>query len=169
MKMNDVKYGQPKLYVLIGLPASGKSTWTKNKLASSPFPFDIISSDDILEKIAQEQGKTYSEVFKDNVGHANSQIWKNFRDSVQQRHNIIWDQTNMTTNKRRKILSQIPKDYEKIAVVFELDRETLLTRLNNRAEKEGKHIPSHVVDNMLKSYDEPNKSEGFDEILRVNR
>lgn len=169
MKISNINNERPKLFILVGLPASGKSTWTNEKLANSPYSFDVISSDNILEQIARDEGKTYSEVFKDNAAFANSEIWKEFREAVKQRNNIIWDQTNMTSKKRRKILSQIPKEYEKTAVIFEVDQDTLFDRMNKRAEKEGKHIPRHVVENMLQSYQEPHVDEGFDNVIKFEQ
>lgn len=164
MKIDQVRNENPKIYVLVGLPASGKSTWTKNKLDSSPYRFDVISSDGIIERIAKEQGKTYSEMFQETAACANSQIWEDFRESLKNGNNIIWDQTNMTSKKRRKILSQLPKKYEKIAVLFEVEREELTRRLDERAKREGKFIPKHVIESMLDSYQEPVVDEGFDKV-----
>ena len=51
----------PKCYQLIGVPASGKSTWASSQ---EWFPAcEYISTDKFVEAFAHETGKTYSEVF----------------------------------------------------------------------------------------------------------
>ena len=168
MKMSNLKVGEkPQIFVLVGLPASGKSTWTANKLKNSPYSFSIISSDDKIESYAKAQGKTYSEVFQDYAATAQQEIWQDFKKAIKAEKNIIWDQTNMTIKKRKSILSQLPNGYVKTAVVFKINDDELVRRLNSRAEKEGKHIPEHVIKSMTKSYQEPTENEGFDNVIFV--
>ena len=50
-----------KLYMLIGVPASGKSTWIKSQAWSDKTV--VVSTDRFVEEYAEKQGKTYSEVF----------------------------------------------------------------------------------------------------------
>ena len=55
---------KPKLYILIGVPGSGKSSWVANQM------FDwnrtvVASSDGHIERHAKSIGKTYNDVFKD--------------------------------------------------------------------------------------------------------
>ena len=42
----------PKLYMLIGVPATGKSTWVEKHKGDAL----VISSDDLIEAYAAEQG-----------------------------------------------------------------------------------------------------------------
>jgi hypothetical protein len=49
------------IYVLIGPPSVGKSTWIKTKFGEiQPF---VINRDDIVEKVAEEYGWTYDDLF----------------------------------------------------------------------------------------------------------
>ena len=48
-----------KIYVLVGPPSVGKSTWVKDNAPDSY----IISRDDIVEKVAGEYGWTYDDMF----------------------------------------------------------------------------------------------------------
>ncbi len=57
----------PKLYMLIGVPASGKSTWLKKNMSPDSV---IVSSDDHVERLAAMQGKTYNEAFKEVASDA---------------------------------------------------------------------------------------------------
>ena len=50
-----------KIYVLVGPPSVGKSTWIKNTFNQiSPF---VINRDDIVENVAKEYGWTYDDMF----------------------------------------------------------------------------------------------------------
>lgn len=154
---------QPEIIVLIGLPGSGKSTWVRNMLAKTDVDYVVVSSDDEIERMAAADGLTYNDVFDKYVGKATGIMKQKFKDAVNNGKSIIWDQTNMSPKKRRGILNQVPKNYRKIAVAFEVDDEELNRRLKNR-EKEGKTIPPHVVKSMAQSYVPPSKQEGFDEV-----
>jgi len=171
MKLENVlnlpeDYSQhPVAYILIGLPGSGKSTWIRNKQNKNDFV--IVSSDDEIDKYAKSQNKTYSEVFDEYIKIATSNMNSNLINAIKNNQNIIWDQTNLSAKKRKGIISRLPKHYEKIAVVFEIDDDTLKDRLYNRTKTEGKYIPNSVIENMKRTYEFPTKEEGFDEILQA--
>ncbi len=155
----------PVAYILIGLPGSGKSTWIRNKQNKNDFV--IVSSDDEIDKYAKSQNKTYSEVFDEYIKIATSNMNSNLINAIKNNQNIIWDQTNLSAKKRKGIISRLPKHYEKIAVVFEVDDDTLKDRLYNRTKTEGKYIPNSIIENMKRTYEPPTKEEGFDEILQA--
>jgi hypothetical protein len=50
-----------KIYVLVGPPSVGKSTWIKNTFVSTR-PY-VINRDDLAEQVAQEYGWTYDDMF----------------------------------------------------------------------------------------------------------
>jgi tRNA uridine 5-carbamoylmethylation protein Kti12 len=162
----DIKEA-PELYVLIGVPGSGKSTWTRKFLASSDKEFVVVSSDAALDRVAAEKGLKYPDVYKDYIGMATHEAKKNFRDAMESRSNIIFDQTNVSKKKRRGILQQMPKDYIKVAVVFQTDDKEVTRRLKSRAEETGKHIPDFVMKDMYGRWEEPTREEGFDRIIKV--
>ena len=152
------------VYFLIGCPASGKSTWRAAYLSHAQNPTVVISSDDALDQLAADQGKTYSEVFK---GADHKQIERDLvakvQNAVKNGEDLIIDRTNMNVKSRSKWLSLIPKTYKKKAVVFQVDRKELQDRLDKRAKETGKHIPTNVVDSMLASFQMPTHHE-FDDI-----
>lgn len=167
MKLSDIQNqtSQPEAYVLVGLPGSGKTTWVNRMIKDAEYV--VISSDDEIEKYAKSKGKTYSDVFAEYAKTATSIMQTNLRNAIRNNSNIIWDQTNMSAKKRKGIIQQIPKHYNKIAVVFQVDRKELEQRLNKRADETGKTIPLHIVDNMQKAFTMPTTEEGFHQIITV--
>lgn len=158
----------PQLIVMVGLPGSGKDYWIKKFLASQPDQnWYVASSDEHIEAIAVEQGKTYSEVFDSAVKEASRRMESGVNAAIRAGINVIWNQTNMSPGKRRGILSRFPKNYYKKAVVVTTDPVIHAERLKNRADSTGKNIPPHVIESMRKNYVEPTTSEGFDEIVFV--
>lgn len=152
----------PTLYMLVGVPATGKSTWLESNRQGGV----VLSTDSYIDAAAQQQGKTYNEVFKSEVGAATSRMKQDLRRAVAADEDIYWDQTNLTAKNRAGKLSKIPDHYRKVAVVFEVpSREEWLRRLDNRP---GKTIPRDVLVNMLKSFEMPTRAEGFDEIKGAN-
>lgn len=166
MKLTEIlNKTQPIAYILVGLPGSGKSTWMRSINQSDNFV--IVSSDDEIERHAKSKGLTYSNVFDSYVKTATSLMNAKFKEAVAANQNIIWDQTNMTSKKRKGILQQIPRNYTKIAVVFQIDEQELERRLAKREQDEGKAIPKHIIYSMAKSFEMPSTTEGFDQIIKV--
>lgn len=165
MKIANLHNKQPVAYVLVGLPGSGKSTWIRSVNAAGEYV--VISSDDKIDAHAKENGKTYSDVFDSYIKQATSAMNADFKEAVANNKNIIWDQTNMSSKKRKGILQQLPKNYKKIAVVFQIADDELIRRLEKRSKDEGKTIPMGIVYSMAKSFEMPTTAEGFNEIIRV--
>lgn len=160
----------PQFYMLVGAPGSGKSTWTRNFLSKTSDEYVIISSDDIIVEWSKllDPNCTYSDAFR-KVDYKAVQKELNIRlaAAIADMKNIIWDQTNMSSKSRMGRVSRIPKVYRKTCVVFKLEHDVLFQRLEKRAREEGKHIPERVVKDMLANFEEPVKSEGFDQIIYV--
>jgi predicted kinase len=149
----------PKLYVLVGVPGSGKSTWVENQEWAKDCA--VISTDTYVEAYARSQGKTYSEVFEEYMPKAVDLMAKDVISARAMDRDIIWDQTSTSASSRYKKFVMLPF-YYKIAVVFKTpEPEELERRLSDRP---GKVIPQSVVESMINSFEEPSKSEGFDEI-----
>ena len=150
-----------KLYVLVGVPGSGKSTWVKNQIWALGLP--VVSTDVFVERYAKEQGKTYSEVFQEYMPIAVRLMANHALICQANKLDIIWDQTSTTIAARAKKIRMLP-EYYKIAVVFKTpEPEELARRL---ASRPGKNIPAEVSEMMARQLQEepPTKEEGFDEI-----
>ena len=149
----------PKCYQLVGVPASGKSTWIKSQ--DWALGLTVVSTDAFVENYAKSQGKTYSEVFKDYMPTAVNLMADQVVFAREHNHTIIWDQTSTTIASRAKKFRMLP-DYEHIAVVFRTPhRDELDVRLSGRP---GKHVPKDVIDSMIANWEEPTEEEGFSQI-----
>jgi predicted kinase len=149
----------PKLYVLIGVPGSGKSTWVKSQDWAEDCAY--ISTDIHVESYANSVGKTYSEVFDEYMSTAVELMVQDVISARTAGKDIIWDQTSTSIKSRKRKFNMLP-DYHAIAVVFRTpEKEELARRL---ASRPGKEIPDYVMRSMISSWDEPTEDEGFAEI-----
>lgn len=159
-----------KLIVLVGLPGSGKSTYLKNESWQySPDTF-VYSTDIYIEAEAASEGKTYDECFQDFIKNATSAMDNSLKFAIEKDKHVIWDQTNMTSKKRRSIVAKFPVSYYRMCYCIAPPRSTEeWNELDKRlASRPGKTIPSHVVRSMFNSYEEPELEEGFDFIQIVD-
>lgn len=153
----------PTLYVLVGVPGAGKSTWVKNQSWAKDCAY--ISTDHHVEAHAAKLGKTYSEVFDAYMKTAVKLMANDVVAAREADQDIIWDQTSTTVASRRKKFNMLP-NYKKVAVIFKTpDQKELARRLNNRP---GKHIPQRVMSQMIGGFEIPTQEEGFDEIWYAN-
>jgi predicted kinase len=124
----------------------------------------VISTDAYVEAYAEQQGRTYNEVFRDYMPRAVELMAQLAAFAREHGHSVIWDQTSTTIASRTRKFNMLP-DYEHIAVVFKTpEHEELIRRLQSRP---GKEIPEHVIASMIDNWEEPTLEEGFEEIWRV--
>jgi predicted kinase len=149
----------PKVYVLVGVPGSGKSTW----IAQQDWARDcsIVSTDRWIEMFARELGRTYSEVFDLFMPAAVRAMSAQVALAQQQGRDIVWDQTSVSVASRAKKFASLP-NYEHVAVVFATPEPAELAR--RLAQRPGKVIPESVVQHMINTFELPTESEGYREI-----
>lgn len=156
--------------MLCGVPGSGKSTWTRNFVADYQYRWPlhkimILSTDDILQDIADRHGLTYNDVFGPiTYSFAERMMHKLAGIAFQQADLVIWDQTNLNAKTRAKKLALVPKDWYKRAVAFSVPAD-LEERL---ASRPGKIIPRNVIQGMIRGYKPPVREEGFNMIDIIN-
>ena len=145
----------PTMYMLIGVPASGKSTWVEKNKGDAL----VISSDNLIEAYAADHGMTYNEVFKEQIKIATKIALEHAKAAFEADQDVIWDQTNITKKSRASKLAMVPKHYRKTAVFFATPlEEEWQRRLNSR---QGKSIPAHILDSMVEMLEMPELDEGW--------
>jgi len=149
--------------ILVGVPASGKSTWLAENM---PMGAWIISTDMIIEYLAEDYGFTYNEIFSETIRFADMVMVKRMLFAAEKGYDLYIDRTNMSEKSRRQFITKLKKyGYTFDAVVFETpEKEEWERRLNSR---EGKTIPPEVLKKMQDNYEIPLKSEGFENITFI--
>jgi tRNA uridine 5-carbamoylmethylation protein Kti12 len=161
---------------MVGLPATGKSTIANFGLGvydRIEMPVFVYSTDQFIEDAATHFGKTYDEMFEDNIKAATASMNALLDDAIKEQKDIIWDQTNLGVKKRKKIINRMKQAGYQVRCVCIMppepghisDQTEWKHRLNNRP---GKNIPNHVIANMIENYVEPTIEEGFDMITFYN-
>jgi predicted kinase len=168
MKFTKIGEERPTLYMLIGLPASGKSTWySKNFLSMNTISnnFWLASTDNFIEQVALKKGSTYNEVFESTIKEAEALLYDTVKEALLEDADIVWDQTNLSKKSRAKKLAMIPDTYQKIAVYFHKPSDEEWER--RLVSRPGKTIPKEVLKRMAATIEEPSFDEGFDVIILV--
>jgi len=165
------------LYMNIGIPNSGKSTFS-NSLTCAAFEdlrislddnancLKILSTDMLIEEIATLCNVTYNEAFQDLVKFSEKMMYKKLAKCIVQKDTIVWDQTNVSKKIRKTKLSYIPSDYRRVALYFPIDMNKALHRNVKRFEKV---LPEKILIDMNKKLEAPTYDEGFDDIFVIRQ
>ena len=132
------------MVILIGPPASGKSTFTE-KLKELRDDVEVCSTDDFFMK----NGKYVFDVSKLASNHK-----KNFQksiDAMKKHHSIVViDNTNLSIDSFRDYVKGANTYHYKVLFkIFQVDRDELIRRTMKRQEETGKKIGVEVIDRML--------------------
>jgi predicted kinase len=161
---------KPTCYVMVGIPAVGKSTFINESLlpmlGKDAF---VYSTDNFIEHVAKSGEKTYDEVFRETIDEATRTMnsWLNI--AIHDKRDIVWDQTNLGRKKREKIVRRLTNaGYRVEAICFmhpkAEDFDWIVEWRNRLSSRAGKTIPEHVLENMMNSFTVPTKDEGFETV-----
>ena len=142
----------PLLIVMSGLPNTGKTTLAKR--LKERLNGRIFSSDDLIERRAQEQGKTYDDVYEETIRGAEREYQYMLRSFLEDRKNssipAIVDRTNLTREQRRNL-----RGLATGRLCFIVYTETPFD-----AHRPGKTIPMEIIENMTRKQQIPEEDEG---------
>lgn len=151
--------------MLSGIPTSGKSTYVSRLLEKPEFINAVVlSTDNYIQKIAEQENSTYDEVFDKTIKDATKQLNLDLSEAITNNRSIIHDQTNLTIKSRAKKLKKIPDSYKKICAYSVIDLAEATKRNKTRP---GKVIPLRVLMIMLDDFEIPTVDEGFDEVINI--
>ena len=149
---------KPELIMLMGIPASGKSTWSNNYVNSHDNCI-VISSDEYRKKLfgdVNEQSRN-NELFR--IVH------NDIKSALKSNQSVIYDATNINAKRRMSFLSEISNiDCIKRIVIFNLPYEECLRRNWMRERK----VPDEVIRKMYMGWQTPWYFEGWDSIELVH-
>lgn len=144
-----------RAHILVGLPGVGKSTLVRELRTLSTF---VYSTDAKIEEIAQRNNKTYDEMFEQAISTAKKEMDYELRLAKKAEVDIIWDQTNLSSKKRKSIVQSLGSYICICHYVKMTNEEVWKQRLNSRP---GKTIPSNILQSMCSNLQEPTLAEGF--------
>lgn len=148
-----------KLYITVGIPGSGKSTYSKKFVESSDIEIKYLSSDILRKKFGTgEEDQSVTPLVFSHIKTKTKQYLSN-------KKSVLIDSTAITP-KNRKDFIDIGKQYpdvEIIALVFQISLSIAKQRNNSRERV----VPEYVIDKMYKQFKFPSKSEGFDLIQKI--
>jgi predicted kinase len=148
------------LYITVGLPGSGKSTYVKNFIKDKDIEY--LSSDSLRAVYGKsEEDQTVTPLV---FGHIKKKVDELLKDGK----NVLVDATSVNRKERSDYINTAKKYGAKVvAIVFKMDRQGLIDRNKKRGEQGGRVVPDFVIDKMLNKFEEPSYSEGIDVIIYV--
>ena len=148
------------LYIAVGLPGSGKSTYAKNFIKDKDIEY--LSSDELRAVYGKDE--TDQSVTSIVFGHIKRKVDEFLKDGK----NVLVDATSVNRRERSDYINTAKKYGAKVvAIVFKMDRQGLIDRNKKRGEQGGREVPTFVIDKMLAKYEEPSYIEGIDVMIYV--
>lgn len=153
-----------KLFLMMGAPGSGKSTWIKRNITEKDI---YISRDEIRFSIIKD-GEDYfahePTVFNTFVDKINKALEENINNS---KVRVIADASHLNPASRAKLLNRI-NVYRDLTGVIWL-RTPLMICYERNNQREGRsNVPKHIIKSMYDSQQEPSAREGIDIIYIVD-
>ncbi|VFQ89547.1 unnamed protein product [Cuscuta campestris] len=163
-----------ELIMMVGLPASGKSTWAEKWMNEHPEKrYIILGTNTILDQMKVPgllRKHNYGQRFECLMDRA-TQIFNTLLPRASKLpRNFILDQTNVYKSARKRKLKPF-LNYKKIAVVIFPTPRELKFRADKRFKEMGKEVPDEAVNEMLANFslpmsrDMPHTDEHFDQVL----
>ena len=142
-----------KLFMMIGIPASGKTSLAEQIAKSEDA--EIVSSDSIRKELYGDE----------SIQGDSNKVFRILQDRVvkglNENKNMIYDATNISYRTRMAFLQRIRKlEVEKIAIMVATPYEQCLIR-NSQRERQ---VPEEVIKRMYLNFYVPQYFEGWDDI-----
>lgn len=157
-----MKTNIPYLIIPVGVPLSGKST----KMNKDYSDAEIICRDSIILEL--HGSNDYNLAFKEvNQKEVDRILRERMVNASEDMKSVVLDMTHMSAKRRKFNMSFFPNHY-KMCVVFPfITKSEWEIRNEKRIKEENKNISWGIVENMMNSFQKPDKSEGFNKIIYI--
>ena len=166
------KRGDCMLVMMVGLPASGKTTWVKKFLQENhDRKFYVLSTEEFLKKMTVNGESRRLHCGNMKYGHLVQRVTRNMHDVVRmasrRRRNIIIDQTNVFEHVQRRKGRMFTGMQRKVVVVVPSDLHFEERRTEQASQEDGaRGIPEAAVMEMKASMSIPKEGQDcFEEIV----
>ena len=149
------------LYLMVGVPGSGKSTYVKNILKDGDI---YISRDEIRYSLLTEEDDYFAkenEVIKTFINNIDKSL-------VNEEYcgDVYADATHLSPKSRAQVLNKL-KNKDKVSVIY-LDIPLNIILERNAQRKGRALVPENVVRRMYNSIILPTKEEGIEELIIID-
>lgn len=161
-----------EVIMMIGLPASGKTTWAEKLKASQPEKiYNILGTNLIIDKMkvmGLPRKKNYAGRWDVLIDKSTKCLNKLLEIAAGKKRNYIMDQTNVYASARRRKMQPF-EGFQRKAVVIVPTEEDYKTRLELQGKEEGKDVPEHAILEMKANFSLPEEGVLFDSIEYVEQ
>ena len=160
-----------KIKILVGVPASGKSTWARKELARNPNVVSV-SRDDFRYGL-RNSGVTEPKIESMITELVDSTIMKSLSFGL----DVIIDATNLKKSYIEHFINLVKHNADVEFIVFDISLETAIERDKNREKSVGEHVIKKMYKNykdLLDSYalqnlsKRPESEQRFNKIVKTN-
>eukprot|EP00299_Pterocystis_sp_00344_P013712 c6750_g1_i2.p1 GENE.c6750_g1_i2~~c6750_g1_i2.p1 ORF type:complete len:248 (-),score=72.24 c6750_g1_i2:407-1150(-) len=144
--LSDYTKPEKEMIIMVGLPASGKSTFTKRFF----------------------EAKGYVRINQDTL-KTEAKCKKAAQEALEEGKSVVIDNTNPSKSKRATYLNLLDEDVTARCVWVRTPREICEHNNMFRERTQGvKHVPDIAYNMFKKNFEEPSTSEGFTEVITVD-
>lgn len=144
------------VYFMVGIPASGKTTWARENLPGCA----IVSTDAIREELfGTAEGGGHEELVFETAHRRVIEQATSGRD-------VVYDATNVSPAQRGKLLQKLQEsgvDFRAVTIVIDVTPAEAL----RMQELRGRKVPAAAIYHFHRSLIPPTVEEGFSEVRHV--
>jgi putative nucleotidyltransferase with HDIG domain len=144
VKHNWFNENQFKVFLMSGLPGSGKDTYIKKNLSQYP----VISLDEIRKKIKISA--------TENQGPVIALAKEKAKEYLRKKTSFIWNATNFSINLRQKLIDLFTNYKAETHLIYIEPKFDKLLRQNQKRKNQ---VPLEVLNKMIKKLQVPDKAE----------
>jgi len=150
--------GECEMIMMVGLPASGKSTWVNKHVEANPHKhYNVISTAEMFKKMTvngEARKKVHKGKWEQVIQKATRSLQDLIRTASTRKRNVIIDQTNVFPNAQRRKARPFQGYVRRCVVVVPSD-EDYKARVKAQEESQEKDIPDEAIMEMKANFTLP--------------